>query len=113
MELDGILVLLFANLGGPSECQAFHLCHGFGGGQRTCTETLTAKMTAEQRNKLPAAPQLAGPKEVTSLSCRVKSSKKMVRADSVSELPAPRRLRWKCSPEIQGLLASSAEKLQR
>uniref|UniRef100_A0ABI7WQ61 Choline O-acetyltransferase n=1 Tax=Felis catus TaxID=9685 RepID=A0ABI7WQ61_FELCA len=43
----------------------------------------------------------------------VKSSQKLVRADSVSELPAPRRLRWKCSPEIQGLLASSAEKLQR
>ncbi|XP_062831879.1 choline O-acetyltransferase isoform X2 [Anolis carolinensis] len=40
-------------------------------------------------------------------------AKKLVRADSVSELPAPRRLRWKCSPEIQGLLASSAEKLQR
>ncbi|KAK2489951.1 hypothetical protein MC885_001579 [Smutsia gigantea] len=43
----------------------------------------------------------------------MKNSKKLVRADSVSELPAPRRLRWKCSPEIQGLLASSAEKLQR
>ncbi|KAK1333860.1 hypothetical protein QTO34_006248 [Cnephaeus nilssonii] len=41
------------------------------------------------------------------------SSKKLVRADSVSELPAPRRLRWKCSPVIQGFLASSAEKLQR
>ncbi|KAG8434999.1 hypothetical protein GDO86_013091 [Hymenochirus boettgeri] len=41
------------------------------------------------------------------------SPKKLVRADSVSELPAPRRLRWKCSPEIQGLLASSADKLQR
>ncbi|KFO92819.1 Choline O-acetyltransferase, partial [Buceros rhinoceros silvestris] len=41
------------------------------------------------------------------------SSKKLVRADSVSELPAPRRLRWKCSPEIQVHLASSAEKLQR
>ncbi|KAH0623451.1 hypothetical protein JD844_006212, partial [Phrynosoma platyrhinos] len=39
-------------------------------------------------------------------------AKKLVRADSVSELPAPRRLRWKCCPEIQGLLASSAEKLQ-
>ncbi|XP_078497246.1 choline O-acetyltransferase [Lissotriton helveticus] len=39
--------------------------------------------------------------------------KKLVRADSVSELPAPRRLRWKCSPEIQGHLATSAEKLQR
>ncbi|XP_004388024.1 choline O-acetyltransferase [Trichechus manatus latirostris] len=42
-----------------------------------------------------------------------KSTQKLVRADSVSELPAPRRLRWKCSPEIQGHLASSAEKLQR
>uniref|UniRef100_A0A8C5PMK1 Choline O-acetyltransferase n=1 Tax=Leptobrachium leishanense TaxID=445787 RepID=A0A8C5PMK1_9ANUR len=41
------------------------------------------------------------------------SPKKLVRADSVSELPAPRRLRWKCSPEIQGYLGSSAEKLQR
>ncbi|KAM9132628.1 choline O-acetyltransferase [Pangshura tecta] len=41
------------------------------------------------------------------------SAKKLVRADSVSELPTPRRLRWKCSPEIQGHLASSAEKLQR
>ncbi|XP_067409082.1 choline O-acetyltransferase [Emydura macquarii macquarii] len=41
------------------------------------------------------------------------NSKKLVRADSVSELPTPRRLRWKCSPEIQGHLASSAEKLQR
>uniref|UniRef100_A0A7M4ETD7 Choline O-acetyltransferase n=1 Tax=Crocodylus porosus TaxID=8502 RepID=A0A7M4ETD7_CROPO len=39
--------------------------------------------------------------------------KKLVRADSVSELPAPRRLRWKCSPEVQGHLASAAEKLQR
>ncbi|XP_007444255.1 choline O-acetyltransferase-like, partial [Python bivittatus] len=41
------------------------------------------------------------------------NAKKLVRADSVSELPAPRRLRWKCSPEIQGHLASSAEKLER
>ncbi|ETE69025.1 Choline O-acetyltransferase, partial [Ophiophagus hannah] len=40
-------------------------------------------------------------------------AKKLVRADSVSELPAPRRLRWKCSPEIQNHLASSAEKLER
>lgn len=76
-------------------------------------QTSTANMTAGQRNELPTAPQLAGPQEVTPLSCRVKTSKKMVRADSVSELPAPRRLRWKCSPEIQGLLASSAEKLQQ
>ncbi|KYO27727.1 choline O-acetyltransferase [Alligator mississippiensis] len=41
------------------------------------------------------------------------SCKKLVRADSVSELPAPRRLRWKCSPEVQGHLSSAAEKLQR
>ncbi|XP_048167735.1 choline O-acetyltransferase [Corvus hawaiiensis] len=41
------------------------------------------------------------------------SSKKLLRADSVSELPAPRRLRWKCSPDIQMYLASAAEKLQR
>lgn len=44
---------------------------------------------------------------------RKESSKKLVRADSVSELPAPRRLRWKCSPDIQTHLASAAEKLQR
>ncbi|KAM5236063.1 choline O-acetyltransferase [Ctenodactylus gundi] len=43
----------------------------------------------------------------------MKCTRKLARADSVSELPAPRRLRWKCSPEIQGHLASSAEKLQR
>ncbi|XP_046885550.1 choline O-acetyltransferase [Hypomesus transpacificus] len=41
------------------------------------------------------------------------SPSKMVRADSVSELPAPRRLRWKCSSEINNLLSSSTEKLQR
>ncbi|XP_063163921.1 choline O-acetyltransferase [Candoia aspera] len=40
-------------------------------------------------------------------------AKKLVRADSVSELPAPRRLRWKCSPDVQGHLASSAERLER
>ncbi|KAL0615799.1 Choline O-acetyltransferase [Plecturocebus cupreus] len=51
--------------------------------------------------------------EVASVPSRTQSSRKLVRADSVSELPAPRRLRWKCSPEIQGHLASSAEKLQR
>ncbi|NXY84405.1 CLAT acetyltransferase, partial [Alcedo cyanopectus] len=47
------------------------------------------------------------------LSHMKESSKKLVRADSVSELPAPRRLRWKCSPEIQARLAAAAEKLQR
>uniref|UniRef100_A0A8C1Y9U7 Choline O-acetyltransferase n=1 Tax=Cyprinus carpio TaxID=7962 RepID=A0A8C1Y9U7_CYPCA len=29
---------------------------------------------------------------------------KLVRAASMSELPAPRRLRWKCSPDIQALV---------
>uniref|UniRef100_A0A8B9LEB9 Choline O-acetyltransferase n=1 Tax=Astyanax mexicanus TaxID=7994 RepID=A0A8B9LEB9_ASTMX len=38
---------------------------------------------------------------------------KLVRAASVSELPAPRRLRWKWSPEIQACLTASADKLQR
>ncbi|KAL4640056.1 choline O-acetyltransferase-like [Arapaima gigas] len=32
------------------------------------------------------------------------SPSKLVRAASVTELPAPRRLHWKCSPEIQALL---------
>ncbi|XP_058882398.1 choline O-acetyltransferase-like isoform X2 [Acipenser ruthenus] len=41
------------------------------------------------------------------------SPSKFVRAASVCELSAPRKLRWKCSPEVQGLLASSADKLQR
>ncbi|MBN3276786.1 CLAT acetyltransferase, partial [Polyodon spathula] len=41
------------------------------------------------------------------------SPSKFIRADSVCELSAPRKLRWKCSPEVQGLLASSADKLQR
>uniref|UniRef100_A0A672GXD7 Choline O-acetyltransferase n=1 Tax=Salarias fasciatus TaxID=181472 RepID=A0A672GXD7_SALFA len=43
----------------------------------------------------------------------VGSPSKLVRAASVSELPAPRRLRWKCSPEIHKLLSASADKLQR
>ncbi|KAK1164571.1 choline O-acetyltransferase-like [Acipenser oxyrinchus oxyrinchus] len=41
------------------------------------------------------------------------SPSKFVRAASVCELSAPRKLRWKCTPEVQGLLASSADKLQR
>ncbi|MBN3302747.1 CLAT acetyltransferase, partial [Amia calva] len=41
------------------------------------------------------------------------SPSKLVRAASVSELPAPRRLRWKCSPEVLDLLSSSGNKLQR
>ncbi|XP_033887684.1 choline O-acetyltransferase isoform X1 [Acipenser ruthenus] len=41
------------------------------------------------------------------------SPSKFVRAASVCELSVPRKLRWKCSPEVQGLLASSADKLQR
>ncbi|KAL2078275.1 hypothetical protein ACEWY4_025960 [Coilia grayii] len=32
---------------------------------------------------------------------------------SASDLPVPRRLPWRCSPQIQGLLASSADNLQR
>lgn len=44
---------------------------------------------------------------------RIGSPSKLVRAASVSELPAPRRLRWKCTPEMHKLLNSSADKLQR
>jgi len=44
---------------------------------------------------------------------RAGSPSKLVRAASVSELPAPRRLRWKSSPEIHKHLSSSAEKLNR
>ncbi|KAK5854063.1 hypothetical protein PBY51_015165 [Eleginops maclovinus] len=47
------------------------------------------------------------------LKYMIGSPSKLVRAASVSELPAPRRLRWKCSPEIHKLLSSSADKLQR
>uniref|UniRef100_A0A3Q0SS72 Choline O-acetyltransferase n=1 Tax=Amphilophus citrinellus TaxID=61819 RepID=A0A3Q0SS72_AMPCI len=41
------------------------------------------------------------------------SPSKLIRAASVSELPAPRRLRWKCTPEIHKLITSAADKLQR
>lgn len=44
---------------------------------------------------------------------RIGSPSKLIRAASVSELPAPRRLRWKCTPEIHKLLSSAADKLQR
>lgn len=44
---------------------------------------------------------------------RIGSPSKLVRAASVSELPAPRRLRWKCTPEIHKCLASSADTLKR
>ncbi|KAM9364966.1 choline O-acetyltransferase [Pholidichthys leucotaenia] len=47
------------------------------------------------------------------LKYMIGSPSKLVRAASVSELPAPRRLRWKCTPEIHKCLASSADKLQR
>ncbi|XP_030610106.1 choline O-acetyltransferase b [Archocentrus centrarchus] len=43
----------------------------------------------------------------------MESSSKMVKSSSIRELPPPRRLRWKCNPHIQGLLAASAERLQR
>ncbi|KAF0027513.1 hypothetical protein F2P81_020254 [Scophthalmus maximus] len=46
------------------------------------------------------------------LKYMVGSPSKLIRAASVSELPAPRRLRWKCTPEVHKLLASSADKLQ-
>ncbi|XP_063077514.1 choline O-acetyltransferase-like [Engraulis encrasicolus] len=39
--------------------------------------------------------------------------KPAVPAPSASELPVPRRLPWRCTPQIQGLLGCSAEKLQR
>ncbi|KAI3364796.1 hypothetical protein L3Q82_000990 [Scortum barcoo] len=32
---------------------------------------------------------------------------------SIRELPPPRRLLWKCTPHVQGLLAASGERLQR
>uniref|UniRef100_A0A8C6WY98 Choline O-acetyltransferase n=1 Tax=Neogobius melanostomus TaxID=47308 RepID=A0A8C6WY98_9GOBI len=41
------------------------------------------------------------------------SPSKLVRAASVSELHAPRRLRWKCTAEIHKLLSASADKLHR
>ncbi|XP_072293303.1 choline O-acetyltransferase [Eucyclogobius newberryi] len=47
------------------------------------------------------------------LKYMIGSPSKLVRAASVSELHAPRRLRWKCSPEIHKLLSASAEKQQR
>uniref|UniRef100_UPI00398EFD54 choline O-acetyltransferase n=1 Tax=Pristiophorus japonicus TaxID=55135 RepID=UPI00398EFD54 len=47
------------------------------------------------------------------LSYIKETSRKLVRADSVCELPAPRRLRWKCDPETHGYLTSAADKLQR
>ncbi|XP_072347671.1 choline O-acetyltransferase [Scyliorhinus torazame] len=48
------------------------------------------------------------------LLCYIKeTSRKLVRADSVCELSAPRRLRWKCDPETQRYLTSAADKLQR
>ncbi|CAM9592816.1 unnamed protein product [Lampetra fluviatilis] len=39
------------------------------------------------------------------------SQRKLLRADSVCELPAPRRLRWKLSPEIHEHLAFAARNL--
>uniref|UniRef100_A0A3Q1FG00 Choline O-acetyltransferase n=1 Tax=Acanthochromis polyacanthus TaxID=80966 RepID=A0A3Q1FG00_9TELE len=47
------------------------------------------------------------------LKYMIGSPSKLVRAASVSELPAPRRLRWKCTPEVHKLLTSSADKLRR
>ncbi|XP_017288320.1 choline O-acetyltransferase isoform X2 [Kryptolebias marmoratus] len=47
------------------------------------------------------------------LKYMIGSPSKLVRAASVSELPAPRRLRWKCTPEILKLVSSSCDKLER
>ncbi|XP_037542682.1 choline O-acetyltransferase [Nematolebias whitei] len=47
------------------------------------------------------------------LKYMIGSPSKLVRAASVSELPAPRRLRWKCTPEILKLISASDEKLER
>ncbi|XP_011482737.1 choline O-acetyltransferase isoform X1 [Oryzias latipes] len=47
------------------------------------------------------------------LKYMIGSPSKLVRAASVSKLPAPRKLHWKCSPEIQKRISSSADKLQR
>ncbi|KAJ0004761.1 hypothetical protein NQD34_010975 [Periophthalmus magnuspinnatus] len=47
------------------------------------------------------------------LKYMIGSPSKLVRAASVSELPAPWRLRWKCTPEIHKLLSASTDKLQR
>ncbi|XP_072881681.1 choline O-acetyltransferase isoform X1 [Hemitrygon akajei] len=48
------------------------------------------------------------------LLCYIKeTSRKLVRVDSHCELPSPRRLKWKCGPEIHRYLTSAAERLQR
>lgn len=72
-----------------------------------------AKVAAQESSSVAQGPRLQGLRRLSLCVCRMKSNRKLVRADSVNELPAPRRLRWKCSPETQGHLASSAEKLQR
>uniref|UniRef100_A0A4W4GZ54 Choline O-acetyltransferase n=1 Tax=Electrophorus electricus TaxID=8005 RepID=A0A4W4GZ54_ELEEL len=41
------------------------------------------------------------------------SPSKLSRSSSVSDLPAPQRLGWRCSPQLQAMLASSAEHLNR
>ncbi|XP_051935395.1 choline O-acetyltransferase isoform X2 [Hippocampus zosterae] len=41
------------------------------------------------------------------------SQTKPVPAESGSELPAPRRLRWKCTPVVHKLVSSSADRLHR
>ncbi|XP_076855924.1 choline O-acetyltransferase-like [Brachyhypopomus gauderio] len=41
------------------------------------------------------------------------SPSKLSQSSCVSELPAPRRLCWRCSPPLQAMLASSAEHLNR
>ncbi|XP_061646749.1 choline O-acetyltransferase isoform X2 [Phyllopteryx taeniolatus] len=47
------------------------------------------------------------------LKYMIRSPSEPVRAASVTELPAPRRLRWKCTPAVHQLLASSVDRLHR
>uniref|UniRef100_A0A7N8WWF7 Choline O-acetyltransferase n=1 Tax=Mastacembelus armatus TaxID=205130 RepID=A0A7N8WWF7_9TELE len=61
-----------------------------------CTEYLLKYIPKELLNNI-----------ILPCDIRIGSPSKLVRAASVSELPAPRRLRWKCTPEIHKLLASS------
>ncbi|KAL4641018.1 choline O-acetyltransferase [Arapaima gigas] len=47
------------------------------------------------------------------LSNMKEASSALAKTSNVQELPGPKRLHWNCSPDIQGLLSSSADKLQR
>lgn len=106
--MDGILTLSLTEFGLSAQC--FCGQFRFPEVQGLCTPA--ARIIVQESN-VAHSPGLQGLRRLSLCVCRMKGNKKLVRADSVSELPAPRRLRWKCSPETQGHLASSAEKLQR